>query len=1327
MTEEEPSRFDDATIAPAQEPRVAGGSTATPHAEASVSAEVPLLRLAVPDSSDWPELEGYQVIGVLGSGGMGIVYRALDLRRGASVAIKTIRHADAGAIYRFKQEFRALLGVSHPNLVALHELISDGRLWFIVMEYVDGSTFLEHVRDRPGEEALEASESGAPAPTAAPSLREALATLTPADYAEAKAAGRTSGSSTHPPVPNARRRGLRPAALTRLREALRQLAEGLQALHQAGKLHRDIKPSNVMVTREGRVVLMDFGLVSSQTRDESLDNNVVGTAAYMAPEQAAGLTLSRASDWYSVGVILFEALTGRRPFVGGALQVMMDKQRAEPTPPSEHVLDVPGDLNALCVELLRREPCGRPHGQDILERLGTPLPALTGTFESSTADPGDASFIGRESERKSLKDALRSVCGGKTFVTAIHGRSGVGKSALVQMFLNGPVAAAGAVVLAGRCYEHESVPYKALDSLIDSLSRYLRHLPGLEADALLPRDIGPLARIFPVLRGVPAISRAPRRAEESPDPQEIRRRACLALRELLGRLGDRHPLVLMIDDLQWGDIDSRAVLAEILRPPEAPALLLVANFRSRGPDDESEVSAFLDGLGAGIETRSLGIAPLSEDESQALARELLENLGGGTDSQAAAIATEARGNPFYLAELARSIKSESPNEVVGQDLNSGIALDEVLWARIVRLPTDARALLEVIAVAGRPIDPGLAWKAIDRDDDERATLSLLRSARLLRGSNTSSLHDGERVETYHDRVRESVVAHLDEVTLKDCHRRLAETMERHGCEDAETLGGHLKAAGQPERAGLFLASAAERAAEALAFDRAASLFREALGLLPSGSHALRLKVSLGDALANAGRGAESAEAYLEAAVGSTAGESLEYRRRAAMQLLMSGHIDRGLDSLADVLENVGLTLPRTPRTSLISLVYRRFLLRLRGVRFTPRDPSEITKAELTRIDVCWSAGVGLSNVDWVRGADFQSRGLLLALRAGEPYRVARALAVEAAQTATAGPKAHQRTMRFLNTAAAFARNSDAPYDHGMITMASGIAAYLETRWADALTHCDQAESIFRDRCSGVAWELDTARAYSLWALSHLGRWGELARRLPLLINEARERGDLYGVMNLSTYILSTVHLAADKPDAAREEPQRVMEKWSHGGYHVQHNDHVWATVQADLYAGDGLAAWDRLSHHWPTLARSLLLQVQFIRVAMLGLRARSALAAAVSTTRDRSLFIRSASKDARRLVRERIPWALAQGLTAHAGVASLSGDERGAIGLLRRAAEQFRSCNMMLCAAAVDRRLGVLIIGSEGQKLVERADAWIAAEAIRNSKGVARMFAPGFR
>src|SRR5689334_10222061 len=197
----------------------------------------------------------FQLLERLGGGGMGVVYAAHDQALDRRVALKTLRCADPAAIYRFKAEFRSLVDVAHPNLVTLHELTMAAGEWFFTMELVKGSNFLSWVR--------------------------------------------------------------RPAP--RLRIALLQLAEGLSALHAAGKLHRDIKPSNVLVNGEGRVVVLDFGLVTELVPRERQpwDLQFAGTPHYMAPEVLGGEAASPASDWYSVGVMLYEALTGCVAFRDG--------------------------------------------------------------------------------------------------------------------------------------------------------------------------------------------------------------------------------------------------------------------------------------------------------------------------------------------------------------------------------------------------------------------------------------------------------------------------------------------------------------------------------------------------------------------------------------------------------------------------------------------------------------------------------------------------------------------------------------------------------------------------------------------------------------------------------------------------------------------------------------------------------------------------------------------------------------------------------------------------------------------------------------------------
>jgi tRNA A-37 threonylcarbamoyl transferase component Bud32 len=1247
----------------------------------------------------------FTILRPLGTGGMGVVYLAHDRRRDELLALKTMRRVDPLALYRFKHEFRTLADLSHPNLVSLYELIADGDVWYFTMELVEGIDFIAHVRTPTGPDEVE--------------TRDDLSL------------------DDEPKSP----RGLTPGQICRLRKALRQLAAGVCALHDAGKLHRDIKPRNVLVTSGGRVVLLDFGLVADLSRSgrhQSTDDQIVGTVAYMAPEQGANQPVSPASDWYSVGVILYEALTGQLPFQGKPRQVLMNKSRSEPTPPSVLVRGVPEDLDSLCVALLRRLPEDRPTGLEVLARLdGEPPPGRgNGHGGIISAVP----LIGRERHREALHAAFEVVRAGQPFSMLVSGKSGTGKTVLLQSFLNEMTGHDEAVVLAGRCYERESVPYKALDSIVDALSRYLSQLPHAEALALLPRDVALLARVFPVLRRVEAVA-ADRPTFEPPDQQELRRRAFAALRGLLERIGDRKTLVVAIDDLQWGDAENAALLADLFRPPEPPALLFLGCYRTEdaktspllrallGPGKEDGAGS-VEGTGAGTELfhvdQELAIGSLSHGESRELALALLGRDNAVTRAEAHLIARESRGNPFFIAELVKHI--QTVGKLVERLPAAGeLQLDEVLWARVERLPAEARRLLEVVAVSGQPIGQPEAFHAAELGPDSRAAMALLRSGRLIRVTGPAQR---DAIEVYHDRIRETIVAHLPVMTLKAHHGRLARTLEASGQADPEHLAVHFQEAGLPDRAAHYYTLAADRASEALAFAHAGRLYRRALDLrgpeAETGPETRSLLTRLGDALANAGRGGDAAQAYLAATAGANVAETLELNRRAAMQLLISGRVDEGLAVLQTVLSALGMALPQGPRRSLVSLLAQRATLRIRGLGFAPRDTSQLAAADLTRIDLCWSAATGLSIIDPILGAEFQARGLLLALRAGEPYRIARSLTLEAIHVSTAGTPSRGRVAYLLDLAEALADKVHHPHAQGMTFLARAIAALMLGRWPDARLWFDRAEEIFRARCTGVAWELDTVQSLALSAITQSGDLNELRSRWPVLLKEAQGRGDLYASTTLNTDHMTILRLADDDPETARRDLEHAMGRWSHRGFHVQHSTAMRARTFIDLYQNQGAAAWERLQAHRQAYERSMLLRIQMLRVEFFELHARAALAAAAYASNPRPL-IRAAERDAGRLEREHEPWALAHAHLIRAGIAAARGDRTAAIPLLTDAIERFEAARMRLTAAAARRRLGLLLGGVQGRELILAADTWMASQHIRVPARMAATYAPGFR
>jgi hypothetical protein len=569
-----------------------------------------------------------------------------------------------------------------------------------------------------------------------------------------------------------------------------------------------------------------------------------------------------------------------------------------------------------------------------------------------------------------------------------------------------------------------------------------------------------------------------------------------------------------------------------------------------------------------------------------------------------------------------------------------------------------------------------------------------------------------------------VIAHLDTESLRVHHLRLAYTLKRLPNQDDEALARHFHGAGELSTAAEHYARAAHAAAEALAFEHATMLYRRALELKTwNDAERQALHTSLGDALGNAGRGAEAAKEYLLAADGADTVVGLELQRRAAMQLLTSGHVDEGVARLVPVLRAFGTRLSGAPWRALVSLLFRRAQLRVRGLSFVERREDTVAPDQLRRIDVGWSAVVGLSVIDPIRGADFQTRNLLLALRTGEPFRIARALAVESGHLASSGALA--RAAHVLEEAERLAVRLDRAYALAIVELARGTIAYFSQQWRDAASCAWRAAVIFRQHCTGATWEINTAYAFALWSLTKMGEVTELNRICPGLLKEANDRGDLYAATNLNTQIMALVRMAADEPESARLELERAMTAWSQNGYHVQHHDALLAFVPLELYCGNATEAWNRVEAEWSAFRWSLLSQIQDLRIEMLQLRAYSALALAVVSPQ-RDYFLSVATRDARRLRRERLHWtgALADYIDGAAAVGR--GDVASASTLLSAAVAKFDKLEANLLAAATRRRLAATVGGVEGERLQRSANTWFTAQGIRNPDRMIAAYAPGF-
>jgi hypothetical protein len=418
-----------------------------------------------------------------------------------------------------------------------------------------------------------------------------------------------------------------------------------------------------------------------------------------------------------------------------------------------------------------------------------------------------------------------------------------------------------------------------------------------------------------------------------------------------------------------------------------------------------------------------------------------------------------------------------------------------------------------------------------------------------------------------------------------------------------------------------------------------------------------------------------------------------------------------------------MRLAPTPRKALASLVWHRLLVSLRGLRFQQRDGGVIPEAKLLRIDACWSVSLGLGTVDTIRATDYQSRHLLLALAAGEPYRIARALALEVGFTAIPGRPSERRARRISATAIELARQIAHPHALGLATFSAGALEYFMGRWRASVAFLDKAETILADQCTNVSWETASCQRFALASLFCLGEMGEIRRRLPEAMRGARERGNLYA-FSVGVRYSPLIHLADDSPESARRDLKEIIGEWSQKEFHIQHYSAYFSRIQIALYSADYQEAWTVLEEGWKPLRRSMILRMQVFRIEALHLRARCALGLVSAGDRNPEL-LRMAERQARRIRREGIDWGDPHADLIEAAVHHQRGERPAAVEALGRAVAGFEQVEMRLYAAASRRQLGVLVGGEQGRPLVADADEWMSGQQIRDPQRMAEMLAPG--
>jgi hypothetical protein len=975
--------------------------------------------------------------------------------------------------------------------------------------------------------------------------------------------------------------------------------------------------------------------------------------------------------------------------------------------------NVPDDLSRLCSELLRIDPQARPGGEEILARLS-----------ARSRQPKDSSsqtrFIGRKAEQELLAKALAVSEAGRPAMVLVHGKSGIGKSTLLENFLQSPDLKTG-LVLRSRCYEQESMAYKAFDAAADALAQHLRS-SGADNSDLLPDDIGPLLQIFPVFRQLDDRKGNFHQFRTDGDSQDLRRRAFSSFRELFRRLRQRSRVILCLDDLQWGDMESEQLMNALLAPPDAPGLLVLCSFRS----EYEQRSEFLKRLlnhnpERGYELFDIPLQPLAASECVELANSLVARRTPDRAVRAQRVAEESGGNPYFLTELARSTSSDS-----GQGKRQ-TTLETLISERVSALPEAAQQLLRTIVVFGQPIAQIDAYEAAGFIARDPGPLSQLRFHNLVRSEGGQDLH---QLEPFHDRVRETVLDDISPERRRQLHGKLAATLEKSGRAEPETLAGQWEGAGDLEKAVVLYESAGEQASASLAFDHAAELFSRVLQLREHPRERARiLREKLARALADAGRGARAAQEFQRAAELSSGAQQLAFERDAAFHYCSSGHLQEGMAVLDRVLKRVGLRRSQNRKVAALKFLLHCIQLHLRGVEFHAKPQPSVSSKLLEQFDAAWTVAAPMVQVDLLQSLDFGTRCLLLALRTGDPKRLIQATHVGGYLISVQGKRGRKLAEQLAEQSERYAAHFGDPRLRASAVLAHVGISYISAEWRACCRYSLEAEQIFTHECTGARWELSTLWTLYLYSLWTLGEFAELAQRTPVILKVAEDREDLYSYANLEVFCTPMVLLALDRPHEARAAVVKGMERWQYEGFHLQHVMASHSQIWTDLYQGRGAHCVEQVQKTWRLLRENAFHNHPNLHTIWQDLLARSSFCVAASgdfPQKERATALKTGEKIALKLAASRFPWARATGTALRAGAAALRGErERGAY-LLLQAAEQFAAQDMAGYAAGARRYAGQLLGGVRGQQLTCNADAWMRSQTIVNPERMAAAQVGGF-
>jgi eukaryotic-like serine/threonine-protein kinase len=790
---------------------------------------------AAPDSSAAPaaslppdaptEVAGrYRVESFLGRGGRKKVFRARDPQAGdREVAVATFdtEGVEETVLARARREAQAMAKLGeHPHIVSVLDSGEEGGVPFIVSEYMPAGDVAGLLDASPGRR-LDISQA----------LGIAI-----------------------------------------------DVCRALEHAHARGIVHRDLKPANAWLDASGAARLGDFGLSTTDRRSRAeLEGTLVGTVAYLPPEQALGRVSDTRADLYSLGAMLYEMLTGEPPFPGDdAVAIISQHLNAAPVAPSRHRPELPGVVDEVILRLLAKVPDERPENAAAARRELEAAAAAPPREPSPTAEPENpleglagGVFVGREAELEEMRALLEDALAGRGHLLLLTGEPGIGKTRTAEELAT-YAQVRGAQVHWGRCHDGEGAP--AYWPWSEAIRSYVREADPVGLAWQLGREAADVAQIVPELRGVLGDVEALPEIE----PEQARFRLFDSVSTFLRGASESRPLVLILDDLHWADEPSLRMLRFAARQIAVSGLVLVGTYRDVELGRHHPLAETLGDL-AGIEHgRRIALRGLDEE---GVSRYI--EMTAGTEPPAElseAVREQTAGNPFFVGEVVRLMASEGRLQAGASAGDWELAIPqgvrEVVGRRLDQLSEHANEVLRFAAVCGRNFYLDVLDRVCDRSREEiLAVVGEAVGARMV----TESRREPGLYSFSHALVRETLYAEVPTSQRLQINREIGEAVEDVYANDLDShlpeLAHHFlegAAPGDVDRAVDYAERAARQATAGLAHEEAVSLYRKALDALelegsPDPARRADLLQELGDAQIRAGRLADARETLDHAA------------------------------------------------------------------------------------------------------------------------------------------------------------------------------------------------------------------------------------------------------------------------------------------------------------------------------------------------------------------------------------------------------------------------------------------------------------------------------